>query len=262
MDNSFLAKIWPEFESLFLDHYVTNFWSIADIDLPYGRVMMIDPRDMPSMLWRADLSKTGSYDQVLSDLNEIESQQNIPVGFAFSSTWNGDIDGFKEYIRTKGFQRKSGFHRLIKDIRNYDSAVFKSGYTIEKTDDPQLMEHMMTIGFDKGTSEIFTNGALRNLNDPTRGYFIARDSQTQNIIGCSAVAFHNNLAYMSCLAVDPEFRRQGIAKDLVRARIQFLKKKKVDFITTSVFEKNEKSMSIQLKAGYELAMTDEYWMKP
>lgn len=261
MGNDDLLKLWPKFESLFLDHYVPNFWSIADIDLPYGRVMLIDPRDMPSMLWRADLSKVKPYDQVLTDLKEIENQHKIPIGFAFSSTWKGDVDAFKAYIHDHGFTRYRGYHRLIKNIKNYNDYAFQSDVLIEQTNDPRHMEDMMTIGFDTGTSEIFMNGALKNLNDPSRAYFIARDANTQNIISCSAATFKNNVGYMSCLSVHPDHRRRGIAKDMVRARIEFLKSNKVEFITTSVFEENEKSMAVQLKSGYEIVATDEYWEK-
>jgi len=256
-----LDGLWPQCENLFLDHYVPNFWSLDDIDLPYGRVMMIDPRDMPSMLWRCDLNKESSYDQIISDLQNIEKQHDIPVGFAFSTTWKGDIDKFKSFISDKGFKRQCGFHRLIKDIRQDNSASYQSGYMIEQTDDPRLLEEMMEVGFDKGTAEIFINGALKNLEDDWRGYFIARDPKTNEVVGCAAATHVNNLAYMSCLAVHPDHRRKSVAKDLVSARIQFLKNNNVEFITTSVYEKNEKSMAVQLKSGYELVTIDEYWTK-
>jgi len=255
-----IANLWPDFESLFLDYYVPNFWSLDDIDLSYGRVMMIDPRDMPSMLWRADLTKVSCYDDLLSDLETIEKKHNIPVGFAFSTTWNGDIDVFKHHIKNKGFKRKYGFHRLVRDIRHYNGDL-GSGYLIEQTNDPRLMEEMMQVGFDQGTAEIFIDGALKNLSDDWRGYFIAREPKTQDIVGCSAVTYKDNLAYMSCLAVAPNHQRKGVAKDLVHARIQFLKNHNVDFITTSVFEGNDKSMAVQIKSGYELITIDEYWTK-
>jgi len=252
--------LWPQFENLFLDHYIPNFWSLEDIDLPYGRVMVIDPDDMPSMLWRGDLTKVDSYDTVLKDIKNIEDGKNIPVGFCFSSSWQGDVESFKKHVSKNGFHKKMSFHWLVKDIRDCDDDM-TSGFIIERIDDPRLMADMMSIGFDEATSRIFVNGALKNIDDPTRGHFVARDPENKNIIGCAAATFHENLAYMSCLAVHPDYRRKSIAKDLVKARIKFLRENNVNFITTAVFEKNNKSMQVQLNAGYDPLEITEYWMQ-
>jgi hypothetical protein len=155
--------LWPQFENLFLDHYIPNFWSLDDIDLAYGRVMVIDPDDMPSMLWRGDLTQIDSYNQVLEDIKNIETDKNIPIGFCFSSSWKGNIESFQKHVSENGFHRKMSFHWLT--------------------------------------------------------------------------------------------------KDLVRARINFLRKNNIEYITTAVFEKNNKSMKVQLNAGYKPLEITEYWMQ-
>lgn len=255
-------NLWPRFESLFLDHYCPNFWSWADIDLPYGSVMVIDPDDMPTMLWRADLNKTSDFGTVLNDLTKIEDEHSVPVGFSISSSWNGDVGSFKEFISRHGFEIKSLYNWLAKDISVTPEQTYQSGFIIEQSNDFEAISNIMEKGFSKEVAQIFLDGAIKNSEDPSRVYFVAKDPNTLEVVGCGAACHRGNLAYMSCLAVDPDYTKRGIAKDLVRARINYLKTQGVDFIVTAVNETNEASMAVQTKSGYKPFETTEYWMKP
>lgn len=253
--------LWPRFESLFIDHYCPDFWSIDDVDLPYGRVMVIDPNDMPTMLWRADLPKQSDFSSVLKDVTQIENKYGIPVGFSISSSWSGDVNAFKEFIKGSGFRLVSRFNWLSKNIANIEVEPGASGFVIEKTKDVHSFAEIMRIGFSNDIGDIFLKGAIENIDDTARGYFIAKDFESGKVVGCAAAYYNDGCAYMSCLAVRPEYRRQGVAKDLVKARIQFLKDNDAKYIVTAVNETNQGSMKVQQNAGYIPCEVTEYWMK-
>ena len=259
MDKQF--DLWPQFESLFIDHYCPNFWSMEDIDLPYGHVMVIDPNDMQSMLWRGDLTKVSDHGHILNDLSEIESKHNIPVGFSISRSWHGDVAAFKDFIKEKGFKPVARFNWLSKDISNIEVEPASSGFIIEETKDVTSFAEIMRIGFSSEVGDMFLEGALKNIEDAARGYFVAKDSETKEVIGCAAAFYHGECAYMSCLAVKPEYRLKGIAKDLVKARIKFLQRNCAKYIVTAVNETNEGSMQVQQNSGYVPCEVTEYWMK-
>ena len=254
-------ELWPKFESLFIDRYCPDFWSINDINLPYGRVMVMNPSDMPTMLWRANLTKIIDYNTILHDMAKIENAHNIPVGFSISSSWRGDIERFKKLLKENAFELKSRYRWLAKDISVVLDASLYSGFTIEKTKDLTTFADILGVGFSSDLGKIFLQGALKNTDDSTRGYFIAKNPQTKEIVGCAAAYYHGAFSYMNCLAVKPEDRRQGIARDLVNARIGFLKNHGVKYIVTAVNETNENSMQVQQKSGYVHCETTEYWMK-
>lgn len=259
--NSKNLNLWPSFESLFLDYYIPNFWSIDDISLSYGHVMVIDPKDMPSMLWRADLEKASNYDSILHDMREIELKHNIPVGFCMSSSWKGDVPEFKKFIERNGFQKKQVFHWLTKDISSIKTDDFSSGFDIEQTKDVETVASIMRIGFSDFVADIFLKGALKNINENARQYYIAKNPKTGEVVGCSAVYYRDQYAYMSCLAVKPEFRLKSIAKDLVKARIRFLQEHGAKYIVTAVNESNQGSLEVQRKSGYVPCDVTEYWMQ-
>jgi ribosomal protein S18 acetylase RimI-like enzyme len=81
-----------------------------------------------------------------------------------------------------------------------------------------------------------------------------------NVAGCGATYFHGKAGYMSCLAVKPEFRQQNIAKDLVKARIDFLRSNNVGHIINAVKESNTESLAVQSRSGYLPCAITEYWM--
>lgn len=261
MSSASIDNLWPAFERLFVDRYCPNFWSIEDIELPYGHVMVIDPNDMQTMLWRGDLTAIADYNTILEDVSKIQERHKIPVGFSISNSWQGDVEGFKDFIKNNGYQLDVRFRWLFKDISDLNPLVSSSGYVIEETRDVDTFASIMRIGFSNDVGDIFLAGALKNIDDQARGYVVAKDPKTMETVGCGAAYYHDECAYMSCLAVKPEHRRRGIAKDLVQARIRFLQENGAKYIVTAVKETNTASLNVQKQSGYVPCATTEYWMK-
>jgi ribosomal protein S18 acetylase RimI-like enzyme len=253
-------RLWEKVEDLFLKHYCPNFWSDADVIMPYGRVMVIDPADMPSMFWTVDLNAV-DFGDIVEDAKRLENTYKRPVGFAISSSWSGDLEKFRNFLAAKNFEMIGSTCWLVRSLEvHYPRVSLEETFSIEKTEDLDLVANQMAEGFGRETGLLFLHGARWHGPDHHRAYFIARDVVSGMPIGSAAVYVRNGLAYMSGLSVSKDFRKRGIASALVNTRLDFARKAGATMAVTCVWHANVASLATQKHAGYEILENVEYWM--
>lgn len=99
----------------------------------------------------------------------------------------------------------------------------------------------------------FTKKLFEKLLKRNKGfYFVAEDNG--KVVG-TAFASHDGgyFGHLYKLAVLPEYRRKGIAKKLIKARVKALNKIGIDFIFSHVWKYNKASIATLKSAGFKLA---------
>lgn len=71
------------------------------------------------------------------------------------------------------------------------------------------------------------------------------------IIGVVFGSHDGRKGWINRLAVDPEFRRRGVAQDLILKVEERLKKKGIQVFSTLIFKSNRSSMNLFSKMGYK-----------
>ena len=72
------------------------------------------------------------------------------------------------------------------------------------------------------------------------------------LIGAVIASFDGRKGWINRLAVSPEYRRQGVAQELINAAENALKKRGAAVIGALIFETNEKSLILFEKMGYTI----------
>ena len=72
------------------------------------------------------------------------------------------------------------------------------------------------------------------------------------LIGAVIASFDGRKGWINRLAVSPECRRQGVARELINAAENALKKRGASVIGALIFETNEKSLNFFEKVGYTI----------
>ena len=100
---------------------------------------------------------------------------------------------------------------------------------------------------------------LNNLDDSKEGIerFLKRNPETcfvaetdQTIIGVIIVGNDGRRGYIYHTAVNPQYRKQGIARQLVNRAIQALEQCGINKVALVVFEKNENGNAFWEKLGF------------
>lgn len=100
---------------------------------------------------------------------------------------------------------------------------------------------------------------LNNLDDSKEGIerFLKRNPETcfvaetdQTIIGVIIVGNDGRRGYIYHTAVNPQYRKQGIARQLVNSAMQALEQYGINKVALVVFEKNENGNAFWEKIGF------------
>ena len=76
------------------------------------------------------------------------------------------------------------------------------------------------------------------------------DSPEQNIIGTSWMTFDGRRLHLHHFGIDPVFQRQGLAKELLRESLRFVKEKGYQ-VKLEVHRSNTVAVALYRKAGFE-----------
>jgi GNAT superfamily N-acetyltransferase len=252
------ALIWQQFEQFYLD-YCVGYWSPERIPLSYGDFLPLHPADDASMLYAADLNKA-SPQTILAEIQALGRDKNLPVGFYISSSWQGNVDGFKEFLSEKGFRES---HRMIPHILELSKAddIEESNFDVTPTSDAQLVASIFQEAFQCPTEMaqlISRHLERRNFEHHTTQFFLARTAEGKpaGVAGCS---YNNQFGYLNCLSVLEPYRRLGCASQLVKARLNHLRKNNLTHAITTVAESNTGSLRTQAKNGYVPLTTVSVW---
>ncbi len=113
----------------------------------------------------------------------------------------------------------------------------------------KLLKHEGDIDFRNKVSQpkALKESIIDKLSsDPTRAWFLAWVGN--KAVGVARVQLNDNKigpkrGYFSFLFVEPQYRRKGIASELTRARVQWLKKRRVKFVVTEILPSNKASLA-------------------
>jgi ribosomal protein S18 acetylase RimI-like enzyme len=76
------------------------------------------------------------------------------------------------------------------------------------------------------------------------------DSTAQNIIGTSWITFDGRRLHLHHFGIDPAFQGQGLAKELLRESLRFVKEKGYQ-VKLEVHRSNTPAVELYRKAGFE-----------
>jgi ribosomal protein S18 acetylase RimI-like enzyme len=82
-----------------------------------------------------------------------------------------------------------------------------------------------------------------------------------HLIGTVIASCDGRKGWINRLAVDPDYQRQGIAKDLVAEAEKVLQKEGIQVFSTLVFDSNEASKNLFKKCGYRELKEIKYFSK-
>lgn len=134
---------------------------------------------------------------------------------------------------------------------------------IELVSQPSIEEEAKkTSGFKRTESEVrLENMAIFRayLDNPQYRVYVARTPQ-EKVIGVMAVqikrqGFHPKAplcAFGSDLAVDPAYRRQGIARKMFHFLMDELRRAQVEYFTFTVRKDNERALPLYLDEGCQI----------
>ncbi len=253
------SELIPRFERLFIHHYCPDYWADT-IPLPFGTYLKLDSRDMPPMVWEADLENNKFWD-VVQATEELSDKHDVAPGFALSETWTGNVDAFKTYLQENGYTQTENFVWLIKDIKDYQPQPLETDYHFEETDDMAAFADIFGVCFSDDQKDVFLNGHADSELEQNRKFYLVKNNG-EDCIGCASTYYKGDLAYLNSLGVHPDYRGQNVAQDLGRLRLNDLTALgNIRWASTAVYCDNNTSLSVQNALGYVPYSTVEYWLK-
>ncbi len=88
------------------------------------------------------------------------------------------------------------------------------------------------------------------VDNPLSVFFVARDEETGAIMGYGGIWLMYDVADITNIAVHPDYRREGIGKELLQLLIRIAREKKMTAITLEVRESNLPAQKLYESAGF------------
>lgn len=82
-------------------------------------------------------------------------------------------------------------------------------------------------------------------------FIVARDEETGKAIGYGGVWTVMDVADITNIAVDEEYRRQGVGGEILRLLIKICKERQVETVNLEVRTDNQKAINLYKKTGFE-----------
>lgn len=123
---------------------------------------------------------------------------------------------------------------------------------------PQIAD-IEKICFSTPWSEEMLLEELDNLN----ACFIAAVDGENTVLGYAGIQVVLDEGYIDNVAVRPQYRRQGLADELLKVFIRFAKAHSLSFLTLEVRESNGPAIALYLKHGFaQVGRRKNYYEKP
>ncbi len=88
------------------------------------------------------------------------------------------------------------------------------------------------------------------LTNPLSVFLVARDDETRKMMGYGGIWLMYDVADITNLAVHPDYRREGIGRELLQVLIQIAEEKGMNAITLEVRESNFPAQRLYESAGF------------
>lgn len=111
--------------------------------------------------------------------------------------------------------------------------------------------------------EILTQGVSAIFQDKEKGFYIVAKDKSQNIIACLLITFEwsdwraSTIWWIQSVYVKPEYRRQGVFREMYHHTTQLAKKQHVSLIRLYVVPHNNKAIATYQKLGMQI---QTYWV--
>ena len=92
------------------------------------------------------------------------------------------------------------------------------------------------------------NGCKEELTSNIKNYIVAKIDD--NYVGYAGIMIVDNQAELVRIAVNKEYRKQGIATNLLNFFLEFLKKRNISEIFLEVSEKNSNAIALYKQLGF------------
>ena len=86
--------------------------------------------------------------------------------------------------------------------------------------------------------------------NPLSVFFVARDEQTGSMMGYGGIWLMYDVADITNIAVHPEYRREGIGRELLQLLIKIAREKEMTAITLEVRESNLAAQKLYESVGF------------
>lgn len=88
------------------------------------------------------------------------------------------------------------------------------------------------------------------IDNPLSVFFVARDEETGRMMGYGGMWLMHDVADITNIAVHPDYRREGIGRELLNLLIQIAKENKMTAITLEVRESNVPAQKLYESAEF------------
>ena len=88
------------------------------------------------------------------------------------------------------------------------------------------------------------------IENPLSVFFVARDEESQLIMGYGGIWLMHDVADITNIAVHPDYRREGIGRKLLEFLVQIAREKGMVAITLEVRKSNEAAQKLYETAGF------------
>ena len=89
------------------------------------------------------------------------------------------------------------------------------------------------------------------LENQCAAFLVAEDADSGEVVGYAGLLVMADEGYITNVAVFPQFRRQGIAGQLVQVFLQFAQANQLAFLTLEVRPSNEAAIALYQSFGFE-----------
>ncbi|MBO5364601.1 MAG: ribosomal protein S18-alanine N-acetyltransferase [Clostridia bacterium] len=90
----------------------------------------------------------------------------------------------------------------------------------------------------------------KELDNPLSVFFVARDEETGKMIGYGGIWLMYDIADITNIAVHPDYRQEGIGRELLQLLVRIAEEKKMTAITLEVRESNLPAQKLYESAGF------------
>lgn len=94
------------------------------------------------------------------------------------------------------------------------------------------------------------NAFASELNNKISVYFVARDEETQKVVGYAGVWMMYDCANITNIAVAPEYRREGLGGKMLELLTDVSRERKMETITLEVRASNSPAIELYKKYGF------------
>ena len=255
-------RLFKKFEDYFVN-FCVDYWSSEIINFPYGDFVIFDPVDEPSMLLRANLNKA-SPKKIVDEIEALAKEKNVDIAFRISPTWQGDVEGFQNYLIQNHFKPTESITNYYIDDFERLNNIQNNEFTIHLTDDVNLiMNNCFDLFYAESTCLLnrIRDNLRNNQSSNFPKQFMLAYTTSGKIAGIAGCSYKDNIGYMSSLFVWPEYRNKRCATFLVSERLKFLQNKGIEYVFTNIYTENKASIRTQEKIGYHQGLTSTIWTK-